>query len=142
MCQYFSCVVTKDLQVFWDKSIISHSELEAKHQLKDVSLSRRQFIRFEITPISKEKITRSREDWALRVDEEGSLPKWFKDTQKQCEELAWTAWSESVKVNLAIGEESVEVRDQFLLCAGKAKVVGHDSTTMEGYGSTTMVGYG
>jgi hypothetical protein len=166
MCNYFSCIVTRDLKVHWSKRTCSHEDIVAELKLTDVKLVDRDFVRIEVTPNNKEKLTRYQADWTYHVDEESTIPAWYKKAEKTIQEVIWTSWSDSVKTQLVIGEESADVMDTYLLvqnCSStvvargsstveawdssnvvahdSSKVVAHDSSTVEAWGSSNVIAH-
>jgi len=134
--------MTRTGKVLWSERMVSHEELISEHKLKDDRLGDRDFVKFEITPKSMEKVTRSRADWQFKVDEEGTLPEWFLAKRKLLEVKCWAAWTDSVKVNLAVGDEKIEVKNRYVLAAGNANVVAYGSSKVEAYNSSNVEAYG
>ena len=120
MCRYFSCIVTHDLKVYWSKSGPNHEAIIAEAKLDDSKLENRDFVRIEITPKNVEAVTRDAKDWILTVDEPSTIPNWFKKKQKQAEKKCWLAWRESVKTQVALGEEERTVMDNYILLCGSS----------------------
>ena len=73
MCKYFSCIITRDLKVYWSKKSCSHEDILSELKLSDTKLVDRDFVRIEITPKKLENITRNAGDWNYRVDEEDTV---------------------------------------------------------------------
>lgn len=86
MCEYFSCVITKDLKVHWSKKTIAHEDIITELKLEDKKLENREFVRIEIAPKDRTKMTRNPKDWNFRVDEAKTLPDWFIENQKKATE--------------------------------------------------------
>jgi hypothetical protein len=139
MCEYFSCIITRDFKILWLKSSPSHDNIIADAKLKDEKLVDRDFIRIEITPKNITALTRNRTDWLLKVDEENTLPKWFKDEKEKAKEACWIAWAESILINLVIDEESADVTDTYILIRDSSKVVARGSSTVEAWDSSKVV---
>jgi len=114
------------MEVVWDRDATSHEKLIEKAGLKDDKLENRDFVRIEVTPT---KITsKKRSDWKLKVDEEGTLPKWYSSAQKHCESVIWKAWEASLKETLwklnlgAVNEVVEEIKKiKYLKFQGKLK---------------------
>jgi hypothetical protein len=138
MCQYFSCIVTRDFKVHWSKKSCSHEDLIAELKLADTKLVDRDFVRIEITPKSMENLTRNPSDWVYIVDEEGTVPAWYKKEKQKAEEAVWLSWAESVKVNLVLDAESVDVTDTYLLVRSSSTVTARDSSTVTAWDSSTV----
>ena len=151
MCNYFSCIVTRDHKVHWSKKTCRHEDIIAELKLADVKLVDRDFVRVEVTPKDITHLTRNREDWnPIKVDEEGTVPAWYKKAQTVIEESVWSSWEESVKVQVVIGSENADVTDTYLLvqnCSstvvarGSSKVVARDSSKVVARGSSTVVAW-
>ena len=80
-----------------DQSPWRHEEIIEELKLQDTKLVDRDFVRIEITPNNKEKLTRNQQDWTFKVDEETTIPAWYNESKKLIEELIWQSWSESIK---------------------------------------------
>lgn len=90
MCNFWSAVITKQGKVFWSKENSSHEVILKAAGLKDDKLADRDFVRVEIAPMSKALLFSKREeDWAFKVDEEGTLPSWFSGRRKFYENKCW-----------------------------------------------------
>ena len=142
MCQYFSCIVTKDLKAHWNKKTMNHDELRTEVGLEDKTVVEREYVKIEISPKDPEKVTRNRDDWKLRLDEERTLPTWYEKNVLKCQKSCWTAWEESVQINIAIEKEEKEGSDQLFFAYDSSKVVAYDSSKVEAYGSSKVVAYG
>jgi len=142
MCRYFSCIVTHDLKVHWSKSGPNHEAIIAEAKLDDSKLENREFVRIEITPKNVEAITRDAKDWILTVDEPSTIPNWFKKNQKQAEKKCWLAWEESVKIQIALGEEERTVTDSYIVLCGSSHAVLCGSSHAELWDSSHAVLYG
>jgi hypothetical protein len=145
MCNYFSCLITRDLKVVWDTSMVSHEELIKKAGLEDDKLIDRDFVRIEILPIGEtySKLTRNKKDWVFKIDEEATLPEWFKSNEAECEALCWTAWSESVKVNIALNDEVIVIKgNDFVYAYGNSSVNACDNSSVIAYGNSSVIAYG
>jgi hypothetical protein len=62
MCEYFSCIIDRGFKVHWLEESSSHEDIIEKAGLADDKLEDRDFVRIEITPKDKAKITRNRGD--------------------------------------------------------------------------------
>ena len=146
MCQYFSCIITRDFKVHYSKKTCSHEDLIAEFKLEDTKLEDRDFVRIEISPKNMENLTRNPQDWTYKVDEEDTIPAWYKKEKAKAEEAVWVAWAESVKIQLVLGEESVDVTDAYLFVRssstvdawGSSKVVAWDSSKVDARGSSKV----
>jgi len=136
MCRYFSCIVTRDLKVHWSKSGPNHEAIIAEAKLDDSKLENRDFVRIEITPRNVGAITRDAKDWILTVDEPSTIPKWFEKKQKQAERKCWLAWRESVKTQVALGEEERTVMNNHILLCGSSHAELWGSSHAELWGSS------
>ena len=97
MCNFWSCVLTRDGKVLWDPAITSHEELVSKFQLADTKLKDREFVRIEITPPNNDVLNRKQGDWRFKVDEEGTLPDWFANDPIAQNKIVWREWKKMVK---------------------------------------------
>jgi hypothetical protein len=93
MCNFWSCLLTRDGKVLWDPAIKSHEELVEKYGLKDAKLQDRDFVRLEITPPNNDVMNKKRGDWKYKVDEEGTLPDWYQNDTLAQEHLVWVEWA-------------------------------------------------
>ncbi len=143
MCNYFSCIVTKQLVCLWSEKTMKHEDIIKQYQVneKREKLDKQDFVRIEINPIDLKKITRTKNDWKYKIDEDGTLSQWFLDNREKAEKLCWIEWQKSIKVNMVLGNESIEITDKFIFASGNANVVGYDSSRMEGYDSSSMEGH-
>jgi len=138
MCQFFSCIITKDLKVHWSKRTVAHEDLLSELRLEDKKLEERDFVKIEIAPKNNAKMTRDRNDWVYIIDEERTLPNWYDENIVKCQKACWKAWEESVQVNLAIDKEEKHGKDHLFFAYDSAKVIAHDSATVEAYDSATV----
>ena len=142
MCDYFGCIITKDLKVHWSKRTFAHEDLLSELKLEDKNLEAREFIRVEILPNDKACMTRNREDWTFKVDEEKTLPNWYEKNVIQCRKLCWEAWEQSVQVNLALGKEEKTVTDTMIFAYDSSTVEAYGSSKVEAYDSSKVVAHG
>jgi hypothetical protein len=138
MCNYFSAIVTRDLKVHWSKKTCRHEDIIAELKLADTKLVDRDFVRVEITPNNKEKLTRNRADWTYKVDEDDTVPAWYKKAEAIIQASIWVNWSESAKTQIVIDSESIEVTDTYLLVQSSSKVVARGSSKVVARGSSTV----
>jgi hypothetical protein len=132
MCQYFSCIITKDLKVHWTKKTTAHEEIIAEAKLEDKKLENRDFVRIEISLKDTTKVTRNPDDWKFKVDEEDTLPEWFIENQKKVEKACWKAWEESVQIQLGLNDENKgELEDTLVFLHGSSSAVLNDSSSAE-----------
>jgi hypothetical protein len=141
MCNYFSAIVTRDLKVHWSKKTCRHEDIIAELKLADTKLVDRDFVRVEITPNNKEKLTRNRADWTYKVDEDDTVPAWYKKAEAIIQASIWVNWSESAKTQIVIDSESIEVTDTYLLVQSSSKVVARGSSTVVARDSSTVVAW-
>ena len=98
MCHFWSCILTRDGRVIWDKNTTSHETLIASAGLDDSKLIDRDFVRIEIAPINI--FSKDRGDWRYSVDEEGTLPVWYEADTRHWEAVVWDAWGEAMQQTL------------------------------------------
>ncbi len=141
MCEYFSCIVTNDFKAHWlPENPADHEAVIEKLKLPDIKLKNREFVRIEITPKNKANVTRVREDWQLKVDEEDSLPDWFLENKKKAEKACWLAWEESVQVNVGIGDEKKgKLTDGYIRLYGNSRAVLDGNSSAVLYGNSRAV---
>jgi hypothetical protein len=111
MCNYWSCILTRDGRVLWSPETSSHEDIIRTNNLEDNKLKDRDFVRLEIAP--KIIWSKKKADWKFKVDEEKTLPKWYSDAPKKWEALVWREWRSAMKqtlwkLNLDVIEEVVE----------------------------------
>jgi hypothetical protein len=123
MCRYFSCLVLRDFSVVWDKLQNSHEELILKAGLKDDKLENRDFVRIEVTPKNMEAPTRNLEDWRYKEDEEATLPEWYCANKPRAQKAVLDALEVSLRTQLVLDGESIEVKDSYVVAWGNSKVV-------------------
>jgi len=141
MCQFFSCIITRDLKVHWSKRTMAHEDLLSELRLEDKKLEERDFVKIEIAPKNVKKVSRNRDDWNYTVDEKRTLPNWYDENVVKCQAACWKAWQESVQVNLAIDKEEKTVKDHLFFAYGSARVEAYDSATVVAYGSAKVLAY-
>ena len=137
-CQFFSCIITKDFKVHWSKRTMAHEDLLAELKLEDKKLEERDFVKIEIAPKDVKKVSRNRDDWTFKVDEERTLPNWYDENVVKCQGACWKAWEESVQVNLAIDKEEKYGKDQLFFAYGSSTVRASGSATVRASGSATV----
>ncbi len=138
MCNYFSCIIDRRLRVYWDETTVQHEKLIKKSGWKDNKLKDRDFVRIEIVPKDPSKITRNKEEWEYRVDEEDSLPVWYIHNDEKCMAECWKVWEESVKINVAIEFETITTNGNYILAFDSAQVKAFDSAQVEASGSAQV----
>ncbi len=95
----FSCIVTKAKTVLTCKNpnMHSHEDIVIEHNLKDVFLVNRAWVRIEVYP--EDNYTSNVDDWYFKVDEKDTLPEWFKLNQefyeKKCRKAA-SVWQKEL----------------------------------------------
>ena len=104
MCNFFSAIVWNNkgkIEVLWDSRLTSHEELIKKHGLKADKLESRDFVRVELTPEGEGEhsgiLTRNRKDWKFKVDEEGTLPNWYRANERKAEAETWKSVERMLK---------------------------------------------
>jgi len=139
MCNYLSLIVTKGGKALWlPRNPQDHEAIITKYKLNDRDLTNRTWVRVEINPADDKRPTRDRKDWTLKVDETDTLPAWWmKDPDKQ-EALAWGAWEDSVKLNIAIDEDRGEIRNQYLILI-HSRVVARENSRVEAWDNSRVV---
>lgn len=110
MCNFWTCLLTADGKVHSSAATSSHEELIKRLKLDDgkpgdectaEAIRQRQFVRLEVTPRTTLGIaSKDEKDWALKVDEEGTLPEWFLAKRKEHEAAVWKAWQTAMKETL------------------------------------------
>ena len=130
MCNYFSCIITKDFKVHWSKKSVAHETIIAETKLEDKKLENREFVRIEISPKDTAKLTRNPDDWNFKVDEEETLPEWFIENRSKAEKACWKAWEQSVQIQLGLNDEHKGKLTDTLVFL-------HDSSSAELYGSSS-----
>lgn len=141
MCNYFSCLIDRNLKAGWDEATVQHETLIKKSGWKDDKLDNRDFVRIEITPKDPNSVTRNREDWNYKVDEEDTLPTWYEEYEAVCIEECWKAWEESVKINIVTGHEVVVTNTRYIRAHGSAQVEAHGSAQVKAHGSAQVEAY-
>ena len=98
MCNFWSCVLTRDGRVLWSPDINSHEELIRRNGLDDTKLIDRDFVRLEIVP--KHGLGRERGDWRYKVDEYITLPTWYESNTRHWESVVWAEWERAMEQTL------------------------------------------
>ena len=91
MCIGFSCVVTRAGKVLWDKMSNSHEEIKKQNKLKDDKLADRDIVNCEVLPLGNLTSGKA-EDYEIKVDEEGTLPKWWTDNEAELKGKVMGLW--------------------------------------------------
>jgi hypothetical protein len=123
------------LKVHWSKKTTTHEDIIAEAKLEDKKLENRDFVRIEISPKDRTKMTRDPKDWKLKVDEEDTLPEWYIEHQKKAEKNCWIAWEQSVQIQLGLNDEDKGILTDTLVFL-------YDSSSAELYGSSSAELYG
>ena len=101
MCNFWSCIITRNRKVFWDKDSNSHEDHIRSAGLKDDKVEDREFVRIEVTPKKPEALfVKAKTHWELTVDEEGTLPKWYTKNKALMEDLVWREWRKAMQETL------------------------------------------
>ena len=98
MCNFWSCILTREGDVLWAPDTDSHEDLVTRHGLNDHKLWDRDFVRIEINPTNS--LSKSKGDWRYKVDEEGTLPVWYEADTRHWEAVVWDAWGEAMQQTL------------------------------------------
>lgn len=169
---YFHCVIDRMGKVYWLKNTMSHRDIIetylednkstdpdyiTKRLTKifrdlenfDKYLEDRDYYEVRIIPKDTKKITRNREDWEFDLLEMLISPTWYRENLDQYEENCWQCWEDSVKINLAIDNETIDVKDLFIFATGnsvveargKAKVVALNNATVKAYDNAKVIAY-
>ncbi len=142
MCNYFSLIIDRRFKAWWLETTVSHEKIIEKSGWKDDKLKNRDFVRIEIVPKDFNKVTRNKEDWEYKVDEESSLPAWYIHNEEKAQKAGWAAWEESVKINLAIDKEIITTNERYILAFDSAQVEAFDSAQVEAFGSAQVKAFG
>ena len=150
MCEYFSCIIQRDLTVLWDKLTTSHEEIIKNNNLKDDKLDNRDFVRIEINPKDKYNVTKEKSSWEFKIDEKGTLPKWYEKHSKMAEQKCWEAWEESIKIQCVFSGESKTFKNclgfgygnSTVEACGNSTVKAYNDSTVEAWGNSTVKAYG
>ena len=73
MCNFFSCIITKDFTVLWNKDTDAHEELIKDNKLNDslkVGNGSRTWMKAEITPKDGDIFNHAPENWEIKIDEQ------------------------------------------------------------------------
>ena len=73
MCNFFSCIITKDFTVLWNKDTDAHEELIEDNKLNDslkVGNGSRTWMKAEITPKDGDIFNHAPENWEIKIDEQ------------------------------------------------------------------------
>lgn len=161
---YFSCVIDRTGKVYWLKNNMNHWDivdiciedykpLDIDSMVTKIEKSltylekleknfdNRDYFYVKIIPKDIKKVTRNREDWEFDFWEMLIPPIWYRENREQYEESCWQCWEESIKVNLAIDHEIVEVKDIFLMATGNAIVEAHGNSIVEVWDNATVKAY-
>ena len=140
MCEYFSCIVLRNKKVLWDKNTISHEDLIEQYNLKDNKLNNRDFIRIEIIPKDILTVTKNKEDWIFKIDEEKTLPRWFIKNKEIYEKKCWEAWEESIKIQLAVNEKK-NFKNCIGFAYGNSEIEAYNNSTVKAFDNSTVEAY-
>ena len=129
MCNFFSAVVVRSGKVLHNaREDDTHESIIAKYNLKDAKLIDRDFVRVELNPNGTDF-----KDWIYKVDEIGTLPKWYSDAADKHE-----AKVRKALVGLFVTEGAHEVSEGRHFASGSATVRAWDSATVRASGSATV----
>lgn len=175
---YFNCIIDRMGKVYWLKDAMDCRDIEDSidgisrdidptdtvsimENLEKLSYRTKKSFeelenlddryRFEVKIIPKDtkKITRNREDWEFDFWEMGISPIWFRENREQYEENCWKCWEESVKINLVIDYETINIKDIFIFATGNSKVEAHgnakvvilNNAIVEAYDNARVIAY-
>ena len=139
MCEYFSCIVTRDMKVLWLKTSTRHEDIIEEYKLKDTELEKRDFVRIEINPKDKSKATKNKKDWNFKVDEKDTLPKWFEKNKKKYEKLCWDVWKESIEIQCAFDREQKKFKGVLGFAYDNSTVEAWDNSTVKALGNSIVI---
>jgi hypothetical protein len=139
MCNFFSCILTRTGQVFWDPDITSHEELVNKNKLNDSKLKDRDFVRVEVTPNHRDSFfSRERSGWTIKIDEPGTLPEWYCNDDRRIREIIWTAWEKAMSETLwELRLELIPIQLEELKHIGWFKMAGEKDPSWRYFEATT-----
>jgi hypothetical protein len=101
MCNFWSCVLTREGKVFWSKATSSHETILQENNLKDNKLQDRDFVRLEVHPKTKKDIfSKNPENWEFKVDEPKTIPNWFTQEKMHWESVVWSEWKKAMTQSL------------------------------------------
>ena len=84
MCHFYSPIIDRNLKLYdvVDESD-SHEDIREKYKLPDNKLKDRDIVRLEVTPFEWGKLKRRFNSnlWEYKVDEENTLPSWYKTNE-------------------------------------------------------------
>jgi hypothetical protein len=133
MCNFFSAVVVRSGRVLHNAyEDDTHESIIAKHKLKDDKLKDRDFVRVELTPQDADF-----KDWAYKVDEQGTLPKWYSDKANKHETKV-----RKTLIGLFVVEGEHKFSEGRHFASGSATVMASGSATVEASGSATVRAWG
>ena len=121
---------------------MAHEDLLSELRLEDKKLEERDFVKIEIAPKDVKKVSRNREDWNFKIDEERTLPNWYDENVVKCQAACWKAWQESIEACLAVDKEEKSGKDQLFFAYDSSTVRTSGSSTVEASGSATVIAYG
>ena len=125
MCIGFSVVVTRGGKVLWDKMSNSHEEIKKKNKLADDKLADRDIVNCEVLPLGNLTSGKA-EDYEIKVDEEGTLPTWWTDSEAELKGKVMKLWLEIVLpdwIENGVGG-SLELQGTGVTSLGKTTVSG------------------
>jgi len=143
MCNFWSCVVTKDGAVFCDEMSDSHENAIAVMKKerpgisdKTADASKMQFARVEITPPAGDVFSPAKA-WTLRVDE-SIIPAWFSDVH---EKAARTALAKYIKEHIFTDTNDITIMNSRVwLKNSSAELWGSSSAVLWGSSSAVLWG--
>ena len=101
MCNFWSCILTREGKVLWSEATSSHETIIQENDLKDNKLQDRDFVRLEVHPKTRmDLFSKDKGKWEFKIDEAVTLPEWFVLEQSHWEELVWISWEQAMKKSL------------------------------------------
>ena len=121
MCNFWSCILTREGKVVWDKDATSHEDLIKRAGLVDGKLEDRDFVRLEITP--KILASKRKSDWVFKVDEEMISDLECKTCGGRAFLFRWSYATEAEAVMLEVAHDGYGfcLEDALVRCAGCGK---------------------
>jgi hypothetical protein len=155
MCNFWSAIVTKDGDVFYDELTDRHEKIIEDHKLLDDTNDRmkRQFVRIEISP-SDGDVFSLVDGWNFKIDE-GEVPVWWKAGLEKaaravCKDyIAKVAHQnkDGLKIQAARGylkncKQVTAYGSSQVTAYGSSQVTAYNSSQVKAYGSSQVTAYG
>jgi len=108
MCNFWSGIVTNDGRILWIDSVWSHAKIIKKYGLKDDKLEDREFVKVEISTNKNIYSCKPEiKDFEFMVDEEGTLPEWFRKNREELEELCWKEFRKAYQTDKLFNRDDI-----------------------------------